>query len=327
MHQHKAIIEEIWSKIESYERIMIHHHIMKDYDALGSSFGLKELILSCWPEKEIHVIGETDPKLDLVPPCQDLPPEMWEGALVIVCDCSNTARIDGEHWSKGDFIIKIDHHEDFLPFGDLSWVDTNYVATSEMIIDLFLVGKESRELYLNTNARTYLYYGLMTDTNRFYFVHAHQAATCFKRAQILTEPGDLSPFELANAVYKYSEKEVRLDGYLKLNYLRPIEPFVYAKIDLDVLAKNNWQFSDIRSKVNTMMGIKGVRIWALFTENPEDGVIHCELRSSGPVINRIALKYGGGGHRLASGCKLKDWATAELLIEDLTLAAESVDEE
>ncbi|NLN83728.1 MAG: bifunctional oligoribonuclease/PAP phosphatase NrnA [Firmicutes bacterium] len=325
--EHQKIIKEIWKKIEGYERIMIHHHIMKDYDALGSSFALKELILSVWPEKKVHVIGETDPCLDLVPPCEEPPAETWDGALVVVCDCSNIERIDGEHWHRGDFIIKIDHHEDFLPFGDISWVDTNYVATAEMIIDMYTVGKELWPFELNQQAKTYLYYGIMTDTNRYYFVHAHQAKNAFKRAVILMENGDISPFDLSNAVYCYTENEVRLDGYLKLNYQRPIEAMAFAKIDTEVLAQNNWKFSEIRGKVNTMMGIKGVRVWALFTENPDDKVIHCELRSSGPTINRIALKYGGGGHRLASGCKLNDWETVGLLIEDLKEAAVSQTEE
>jgi nanoRNase/pAp phosphatase (c-di-AMP/oligoRNAs hydrolase) len=43
-----------------------------------------------------------------------------------------------------------------------------------------------------------------------------------------------------------------------------------------------------------MADIRGTEIWVNFTE--ADGGVLCELRSSGPNINPIAVKYGGGGH-------------------------------
>ena len=30
------------------------------------------------------------------------------------------------------------------------------------------------------------------------------------------------------------------------------------------------------------------------------------IRSRGPVINEVALKFNGGGHKFASGARLKD---------------------
>lgn len=314
-------IKNIWLKIEEYDRIIIHHHVMKDYDALGSSFGLKELILSAWPKKQVHVVGVNEPRLSLVPPCEALAKEQWLGALVIVCDCSNAIRIDGEHWYLADYIIKIDHHEDFQPFGDLSWVNTNYVATSEMVIAMYENGKAHLPLVLNEKARLFLYYGILTDTNRFHFVHSHQASALMKRVAILLEPGDLSPFHITNDVYRYTESEVRIDGYIKLHYERPIPQLVYIKIQQTVLEEKGWTFGEVRGKVNSMMGIMGVKVWALLIENIVEDRIHVELRSAQPTINKLALKYGGGGHKLASGCKLDNWETALALIEDLKLVA------
>ena len=33
--------------------------------------------------------------------------------------------------------------------------------------------------------------------------------------------------------------------------------------------------------------------------------IKVNIRSRGPVINEIAMKYNGGGHKLASGARIK----------------------
>ena len=67
--------------------------------------------------------------------------------------------------------------------------------------------------------------------------------------------------------------------------------------------------------VNTMSDIKGIDTWANFTET-ENGVL-CEIRSSKHNINKIAVKYGGGGHLKASGATLKDREEAMALLNDL----------
>jgi len=315
------LASKIWQTIAAYQNIIIHRHVIQDYDALGSSFGLKELILSAWPNKNVHVVGETDPRFLLVPESEILPQDSWQGALVIVCDCNNTGRIDDDNWQHADFIIKIDHHEDFQPFGDLSWVDTSYVATAEMMIDLYLQGKETYPLKLSKKARLFFYCGILTDTGRFQFVHKAQAARLFAHIEYLVAPGDLSPFDIGNLVYRYTWNEVQIDGYIKLNFKRPVERMVYLCITEAVLQEHGWCFDEVRGKVNSMMGIIGVKVWALLVERAEEQKIYVELRSNGPVVNTIALKYGGGGHKLASGCKLDDWQQSEALLEDLKQAA------
>ena len=66
--------------------------------------------------------------------------------------------------------------------------------------------------------------------------------------------------------------------------------------------------------------IKGVDVWVNFTET-EDGVL-AELRSSKYNINKIAVKYGGGGHEKASGATLKNREAAMLMLSDLDALTE-----
>ena len=74
-------------------------------------------------------------------------------------------------------------------------------------------------------------------------------------------------------------------------------------------------FAVSRGMVNTMSDIRGTDIWVNFTE--ADGGVLCELRSAGPNINPIAVKYGGGGHAKASGAKVADRETAMKMLADL----------
>ena len=52
-----TIQQQIIKKIEEYNTIIIHRHVIPDGDAYGSSFGLGELIRTTYPEKEVYVVG------------------------------------------------------------------------------------------------------------------------------------------------------------------------------------------------------------------------------------------------------------------------------
>ena len=60
---------------------------------------------------------------------------------MIVTDTGNTGRIDSEFYTEGALLMKIDHHPDADPYGDVKWVNTSASSTSEMIYSLFEEGK------------------------------------------------------------------------------------------------------------------------------------------------------------------------------------------
>ena len=67
--------------------------------------------------------------------------------------------------------------------------------------------------------------------------------------------------------------------------------------------------------VNTMSDIRGIDTWVNFTETDE-GVL-CEIRSSLHNINAVVVKWGGDGHKKASGAMLKSREDAMALLKDL----------
>src|SRR5690625_5987008 len=92
-------LHEILSTIKQYETIIIHHHIRPDPDALGSSAALKEILLASFPEKNVYLAGEEDPALRFLTPLDDITDEMYDGALVIVCDTADrkSTRLNSSH--------------------------------------------------------------------------------------------------------------------------------------------------------------------------------------------------------------------------------------
>ncbi len=84
-------------------------------------------------------------------------------------------------------------------------------------------------------------------------------------------------------------------------------------------------FTLSRGMVNVMGEVRGIDTWVNFTETA-DGVL-CEIRSNRYNINPIAVKYGGGGHRKASGATLHDRDEAMSLLADLNALAQSEPEQ
>ena len=51
-------------------------------------------------------------------------------------------------------------------------------------------------------------------------------------------------------------------------------------------------------------------------------MIRVSIRSRGPVINKVAEKFGGGGHALASGVKLPSFLEVDDLVKSLDILCE-----
>ena len=306
---------DIWAKIEAYQTIVLHRHIIPDYDALGSVFGLRDIIKTRWPEKNVYVVGSGAEDYPLVPAADLIPDETWDGALAIICDCSTNARVDDQRFTRAEFVIKIDHHQDFSPFGDISWVDTQKVAAAQLIVELFRYGEEAYQLRLTPEACLYLYCAFYTDSGGFRFVSGEQATLFFEEMNMLLIGGNISPQNIIQQIEVVDVPVMRISGYIKQSFKRPIPELAYATVDAAMLEANEVSWPKVHGLSNSLMGIRGVQVWALFIE--AEGRIICELRSIGPAINELAHQHGGGGHRLACGCSAKDWQEVDCLIKEL----------
>ena len=69
--------------------------------------------------------------------------------------------------------------------------------------------------------------------------------------------------------------------------------------------------------INNLKFVDEIVIWAFLSEDIKSNLIRVNIRSIGPYINQIATNYGGGGHKYASGVKLKTWEEADNLIISL----------
>ncbi|ALC89683.1 oligoribonuclease [Bacillus sp. FJAT-18017] len=302
---------KIFDAIETFDTIIIHRHVRPDPDAYGSQGGLAEILKESYPNKSIYLAGKGERTLSFLFEPDQIPDEMYKGALVIVCDTANTERICDERYRNGEMLIKIDHHPNEDKYGDIMWVDTGASSTSEMIYELYLEGKD-RGLKMNDEAARRLYAGIVGDTGRFLYPSTTNKTFAYAGELIRYS---FSRNELYDKMYELSPTIIKLNGYI-LQHFQMHEHGV-ASVDLtkELLAEFNAVASEASLLVSTLGNVEGVKAWVFFIE--EEDQIRVRLRSRGPVINGVARKFNGGGHPLAAGASIYSWNEKDSVLHEL----------
>lgn len=303
---------QIIDTIEKFDKIIIHRHVRPDPDAYGSQIGLKELIIANYPNKKVYAAGAHEPSLTYLAEPDEVERALYKDALVIITDTGNTERIDGDFYTEGALLMKIDHHPDADPYGDMKWVDTGASSTSEMITSLFEYGKKEKSWKMPNTAARLLFAGIVGDTGRFMYPSA--TVTTFDRASELLKY-DFDRAKLFAGMYEVDRKVLHLQGYIYQNFEIDDNGAAFIKIDRSILKKFNVDASEASQLVSSLGEVKGISAWTILIE--EEDQIRVRLRSKGPIINALAAEYGGGGHPLAAGASVYSWEEADELIAKL----------
>ena len=169
------MFQEILAQIQNYHTIIIHRHMKPDPDALGSQVGLKEIIKHNFPDKRVLATGYNEPSLPWVAQMDEVADSDYKDALVIVTDTANTPRIDDKRYTKGAFLIKMDHHPNDDVYGDICYVDTTASSASEIICDF----AQTVGLGLSDEAARLLYTGIVGDTRALSLPCNYQQDACY----------------------------------------------------------------------------------------------------------------------------------------------------
>ena len=304
--------------IREAKTIIIHRHSRPDGDALGSQIGLKEAIKATFPRKEIYMVGDMTPRYEFMGKMDEIDDEKYKDALVFVLDTSEQSMISDERYLTGKHLIKIDHHIAKESFGDIEIVDTTYESCCGLVA--FLIDRI--RLKMTDYGAKSLYTGMVTDSGRFRY-DSTTSKTFEIASKLLKHNFNIN--EIYNHLYTDTLEMVKLRAQFTLKFKLTDENVAYIKTTQEEMKEYNVDiFSISRNMVNTMAGIKGINIWVNFTEDI-DGRVIAEIRSSKYNINNIAVKYGGGGHKAASGATLKNFEEADMMLNDLNeLAKEGI---
>jgi phosphoesterase RecJ-like protein len=183
-----------------------------------------------------------------------------------------------------------------------------------MLVDFFLFGET---LKIPDRAAELLYTGIVGDTGGFQYSNANSRTLLYASLLLKHKFNAQDVFASMN---KISAEESVAKGILLSKFKTTkngVGWFCFDNALMDYLGIEQSQAANL---VNTLANIDGIHIWVLFVEGQDS--FRVEIRSSKTAINKIAVKYNGGGHPLASGASLNSLNGIADLIIDLDLLLE-----
>ena len=306
------VLQQILNKIKEYDTIMLFRHARIDGDCVGATKGLKAILNLSFPEKQVYIIdGEHADYLAFLgeddAPVAD---EVYQNALGIVLDSGNEARISNQKYTLCRELIKIDHHINVCPYGDIAWVEEQASSVCEMVTKFYYTFKD--ELKIDSEAATYLYTGLVTDSGRFRFNST--SGDTMRMAGVLLDVG-VNTDVLYAQLYLQDVEDFKFKSYVYKNMKITPAGVAYLYVSRATMEKYGLTHEQAAAAVSLMDSIKGSLIWIIFIEHETE--IRVRLRSRFATVNQIAERYSGGGHACASG------ATVHSKRQAMTLVAEA----
>jgi len=314
--------DEVKNKIESAHSITILSHLNPDADTLGTALGIYAL-LSKDKSKKVEVVNASAVlplHLNFLPNFKKIKHHMdYADSLILSCDCGSVDRLGFD--LEGRDIINIDHHQSNTHYGSINVVVADYASASQVAFDLF------KELYpVEADAATCFYTALLSDTR--YFTTTSVNKEVFNAAKRLVEAG-AAPAEIAR---NFTQRRPLSSLRILEKALASLSLCSEAKVATLMVTREDMEATgarvpDLEGIVDYARSLVTVEV-ALFAMELDDG-IRISLRSKKVDVSKVAIAFGGGGHKVAAGFTLTQCGLQESIdtilakIEELGLINEN----
>ena len=305
------IYKQIFKVIKKYDTIVIARHIGADPDASGSQFALKEIILKTFPNKKVYAVGNPASRFKFFGNNEKIDNIDTTKGLLIVLDTPDIKRIDGVSLNNFEYVIKMDHHPIIDKYANIELIDEDSCSTSQLILEFIFNNK----IEINKEIGEKLYLGIVGDTDRF--LHDYTSSKTFSLVTRLLEETNIDFTSLYKVLYQRPISEIRFEGYIYQNLILTENGVAYIKITDRKLKEFGVDSAAAGNMINDLKFVNEIIVWVFLTEDIKSNLIRANIRSVGPYINDVATKFGGGGHKYASGVKLKTWDDSDKLINEL----------
>lgn len=295
----EALLQITQKQLQTAKRILVISHIRPDGDAVGSLLGLGlslqeigkdvQMVLSDGvPSNFRHLVGSNQVKNH---PGGDFD-------LIAVLDCSDLKRVGGtlNGYSMPD--LNVDHHPTNLNFARINFVNTEAVATAEMLADFM----PKLGLPITQPIAAALLNGLITDTLGFRTFNMTPKA--LKVAANLMETGVDLPALYHHALLSHSYEAARYWG-IGLSNLQRHGRIIWTTLSLLERRTVGYPGRDDADLINMLTTIEDADVCIIFIEQDEDHVKVSWRSLPGFDVSQIASYFGGGGHKAAAGAEIE----------------------
>ncbi len=302
-----ATFEQIGEVLRSHQSFVLLSHIRPDGDAIGSQLALGYSLIAMG--KSVRMINEDGlpENLAFLPGSERIetpPTEPLDVEVAIALDTATKPRLGDAALhaaSKAAIWLNIDHHISNPKYGDLNLIDSTSPATGQILYDLIT----ALDMPLPAETRDAIYVAVSTDTGSFQYPST--TAKTYDMAADLTrrglDVGDINSKTYDEQPYRRLELMRALLNTLERSpdgVVAHWEMLDQTRIDLALRPEDSEGLIDI------IRAIRGVQLAVFFEELP-DGKIRVSMRSKDRKLDvcKIAMQFGGGGHALAAGIRMK----------------------
>jgi phosphoesterase RecJ-like protein len=296
----------IAEKIQESRTIAILSHVRPDGDAIGSQLALA-LALSAigktvdvWNEDGLPEAFNFLKKSELVV----VPPtDARTFDLVIALDTASRDRLGTplRAIAQADCWINIDHHASNPSYGDLNYLDVTAPATGQIIFELI----QDRGYPLTLDIAEALFVAISTDTGSFRYRNT-SAHTFEVVAELVRQGVDVA--RVSHSLYESQPKRrvLLLRELLQNTHFYANDQIGTMALTLEKKQQLRIQPDDTDGLIEVVRGIDTIVVAILFEELP-DNRVRISVRSKDPKIdvNKICGEFGGGGHQLAAGARIR----------------------
>jgi len=316
----KTILYAIRERLQEAQSTLIVTHLRPDGDAIGSLLGLGLSLQAVG--KTVHMVS-----MDGVPATfrhlsgSDKISKQVVGNfdLVIVVDCSDLDRVGLALHDLGQPDINIDHHITNPSFARLNLVEPEAAATAEIIAQSLSVW----DLPLSAEVSDALLTGLIADTIGFRTSNVN--GRVLRVAADLVEAGSSLSYLYRRTLLQKSINAARYWGNGLVN-LRFEDGIVWTSLTLADRKAADYPGRDDADLINLLSFLNEAEVAIIFIEQPENIVKVSWRAQNGKDVSQVAVRFGGGGHRAASGAEVMGMlsevqlqvlnATRELFIQE-----------
>lgn len=311
------MFEQIISKIEQHDSIVIFGHRNPDGDCYGSQIALRNILKVRYPEKNVYCVGSGLKKFyDIIGTMDAVSEEIISNSLAIVLDSNDLERIEDTRVYKACDFAKIDHHIDTFTFTEgPEVIDDTASSTCELI---YRFAKENN-FEIDSISASALYLGLMTDTGRFQF--ANNFVRLFSIVKDLCELG-VDPVLLNKTNNLVPEISLDIKSLIYTHVNKRDDGIIYAIVNKKERDKLGVTSAQICGNTSLLSYIVDHPIWFIASETDNHGM-QVEIRSSMYNVQAIAVHFGGGGHTYAAGFTTKTF-NQDIINELISLCVETI---
>ena len=293
-------VQAVWGASE----IVLACHINPDGDAIGSMVGLG-LGLEAMGKRVTYLSADGVPdSLGFLPGVQRVQSTTERGDfdLGIGLDAGDLKRlgVNAEVILSAPVVMDIDHHVTGGQFGQVRLLDSASASTAELVYDLLLaLGVET-----TPEIAQCLLCGVLTDTGSFRFSNTKPRTMAVGGALIAA---GASPTVIYESVYENASFGAqKLLGRAMERMARSDDhTLVWSWVTQSDFSELEASDKDTDGIATALRAVRGAEV-AIFLREMPSGKLRVSLRAKEPWdVAAVAAQFGGGGHKLASGCSLE----------------------